>query len=394
MAIRDKKKVLKGIREKSVSVGGKAYATFEIYFGTDGHGKKLRENRASLADARLRVEEFFSEHKRLGDAALVLGPAQVYDAKQALGMLQEAGLGAVCLTETARAYIAGTGSQSGCREKKLADAFAEYVDSIPDKQELHKKAVRARVGRWVQEFGPDRMVSEVGAVEVAAYCEPIKKRSFKSYNNALSYIKTFMAWCAKSERRYAQENPLGDMSTLKIAYSEPEFMPVADLERLIRDIEAGPAAAQTMPFIALSFFAGVRQEEIKRLIENRKDIDLNTETVRIAMPKGWTQGITPRIFQLQPVALAWLMKYEAEPVLCKSPTACISQMERTAKRLGINLGRNIGRHSFITYHASKFQNPAQTDAITGTSQKMRAAHYQGLACKADAERYFAIMPVQ
>jgi hypothetical protein len=88
MAIRDKKTVLKGIREKSVSVGGKAYATFEIYFGTDGHGKKLRENRASLADARLRVEEFFSEHKRLGDAALVLGPAQVYDAKQALGMLQ------------------------------------------------------------------------------------------------------------------------------------------------------------------------------------------------------------------------------------------------------------------------------------------------------------------
>jgi len=37
-------------------------------------------------------------------------------------------------------------------------------------------------------------------------------------------------------------------------------------------------------------------------------------------------------------------------------------------------------------------NPQQTDAITGTSQKMRAAHYQGLANRADAERYFEIAP--
>lgn len=390
MSIRDKKTVLKTIRHRTLTVGGKDYPTYEIYFGTDGHGKKLRENRASLKDAKARIDEFFEQRKILGDAASVLKPTEVYDAKAALDLLRSAGL-SVCLTETARAYIEGTTAKPRCRDKKIGDAYSEYYDAITDRQYLHKAAVKARVGKWIGEFGPDRMVSEVTSAELAAYLDPMRKTA-KTFNNSLSYIRTFIAWCAKSERQYIVDTPLADMKTMKVAYKEPDFIKPDELERLIRALEIRKDAPRVMPFIVLSFFCGVRQEEIKRLIDSRKDIDLDAETVRISMPKGWTQGIAPRIFQLQPNALAWLMRYETSPVLCKSPAACLKTIVAVAAREKVKLGRNIGRHSFITYHAAKFQNPILTDTITGTSKKMRAAHYQGLANKADAERYFAITP--
>jgi len=392
MSIREKKTVLKGIRQYNLTVGGKQYPTFEIYFGTDGHGKKLRENKPTMAEARARVEEFFTERKRVGDAVTALKPTEIYDAKAALDLLRSAGL-SVCLTETARAYLEGAGAATKFHERKLSEAYSEYFKGIPDKQHLHKKAVSWRVGRWVDVFGGDRMVSEVNPIELSSYLEPMRKQSGKTYNNSLSYIKTFISWCAKEERLYIAKSPLANMHILKLAYKEPEFMKVEEFEKFIRALEAHKDAARVVPFVVLSFLCGIRQEEIKRLIECRKkDIDLNAETIRISMPKGWTQGIAPRIFTLQPNALAWLMKYEDEPVLCKSPGACIETMARVAEKAKIKLGRNIGRHSFITYHAAKFQNPIMTDAITGTSKKMRAAHYQGLATKAAGEAFFSIMP--
>jgi integrase len=393
MAIRDKKTVLKKIRQCERIVGGKPYQTFEIYFGTDGHGKKLRENKSTLQEAKARVDEFFAEHARLGDAARVLGPTEIYDAKAALNLLASAGL-AVCLTEAARSYVEGWQAKTVCREKKIGEAFTEYVNGISESQHLHRTAVGARVGKWVMSFGPDRLASEVTAVDVAEYLAPMKLKSMKTYNNALSYIKTFMAWCSKSQRMYSKGNPLDDMKPVKLAYKEPEFMPVDDFEKFIRACESHEDAPRLMPFIALSFFCGIRQEEIKRLIESRKDIDLDAETIRISMPKGWTQGITPRIFQLEPCALEWLMKYSGEPILCKSTRACLESMAVVAKKLGIKLVKNGGRHSFITYHAAAYGDPSRTDTITGTSKKMRSAHYQGLVSKADAVRYFSITPTE
>ena len=69
----------------------------------------------------------------------------------------------------ARAYIEGTTAKPRCRDKKIGDAYSEYYDAITDRQYLHKAAVKARVGKWIGVFGPDRMVSEVTSAELATY---------------------------------------------------------------------------------------------------------------------------------------------------------------------------------------------------------------------------------
>ena len=42
MPFRSKSEVMRSIRPTFKTVAGKDYESFEIYFGTDGHGKKIR----------------------------------------------------------------------------------------------------------------------------------------------------------------------------------------------------------------------------------------------------------------------------------------------------------------------------------------------------------------
>ena len=63
-----------------------------------------------------------------------------------------------------------------------------------------------------------------------------------------------------------------------------------------------------------------------------------------------------------------------------------------ARANGVPMFHNCGRHTFITYHVAAYSDPAKTTAMVGTSDKMRADNYCGLATKKDGDAYFAIMP--
>ena len=63
-----------------------------------------------------------------------------------------------------------------------------------------------------------------------------------------------------------------------------------------------------------------------------------------------------------------------------------------ARKNGIPMFQNCGRHTFITYHVAAYNDPAKTTAMVGTSEKMRADNYCGLAQKRDGESYFKILP--
>lgn len=373
--------------------GGKPYTSFEIYFGTDGHGKKLREEKTSMRDATARVNEFFRTHKKVGDAATLLKPAEMHDASEAFKVLADAGIRST-LTDAVRQYVGLTcAAKPRCVPMTVGEAYDEYYAAIPEIQRLHKKSVKDRVRPWVLHYGPGVLLETVTSREVAEYLKSMRKTSMKTYNNALSYIKTFLTWCTKSERQYLFVNPMADMKTERLAFKEPEFMKVDDFERLIRAVEARKDARRLIPYLVLSYFCGVRREEIARLCESPRDLLLDDESIRISQPKGWTQGIAPRIFKLQPNALAWLRKfYDPRGPLCKSNKACMENFDYEAKKLKIDLGRNTGRHTFITMHVASIGNPVLTDAITGTSSRMRSSHYQGLELKKNADRFFSIMP--
>jgi hypothetical protein len=50
------------------------------------------------------------------------------------------------------------------------------------------------------------------------------------------------------------------------------------------------------------------------------------------------------------------------------------------------------RHSFCTYHFAAHANENQTAQQAGNSPAMIHAHYKGLATKADADKWFNVLP--
>ena len=62
------------------------------------------------------------------------------------------------------------------------------------------------------------------------------------------------------------------------------------------------------------------------------------------------------------------------------------------KQAGLPRKSNGLRHAFCTYHFALHANENLTAAQAGNSPAMIHAHYKGLATKAEAEKWFAVVP--
>jgi integrase len=393
MSIKPKSEVIKNIVEKKHNVNGKSYTKYLIYFGTDGRGEKIRAARSSRKDAIDYINEFYRRMKAVGDAVTALTAAQIYDAQEAFRTLKDAGINRT-LTDTVRRFIEIDSGAVSVIDISLGDAYNEYFAGIPVMQALHRKAINQRVRSWVTAFGPERQVREVTAKDVADYLAPFKG-VVTTYNNKLSYIKTFLHWCARDEHKYIPVNPIADMRRDRAHYKEPAFLRADDFEKLMRHFESKPSGHKVLNFLVLNYLCGIRREEISRIIRDvEKCVLMDEKSIRVGKPKGWTQGRKPRMFTMPETAYEWLKKgWSGKGSFCYEVESIGRILQRTSKELGISIPKNAGRHTFITMHVAAYEQPETTDFITGTSGHMRSSHYQGLITKAEALKFFDIKPL-
>ena len=390
MPVREKSRVLGDIREQTVRVKGKTYTTFVAYFGTDREGKKIRRSFRSDKLAREGVNKFFREIKNSGEGISGLRPSEVYDAQEAIRILRSHKAD-VPLAEIARRFVAQESSLC-VTPKTLAEAYAEYLSSIPAIQKLHRMAVEGRVGRWVAHTGANVACSDIQARDIAQYLASIRSDSARTWNNHMGYIKTFCGWMCRKERRYMAGNPMSDMSKRKIVYKPPEFMRAADFERVVRALERDGGRRHLLGYVALSYFCGIRTEEIKRLAEHIDDIRPEEGTVIIRKPKGFTQGGTPRPIHIPDNAVKWMRLVDFRTALGKDMGRVVREFSGFAAGLGVRVGHNFGRHTCATMHVAAYADPRRTEAMLGTSSSMRVRHYMGLVTRTEGERYFGIVP--
>lgn len=389
--IKAKREVLSTIKMRHRTQNGKPFVVYECYLGADATGKKIRLSRNTREELIDTINAYYRDMKTMGDARVVLKPAQIYDAKQALDILRDNCYN-ISLTDCIRAYVARRKEEAKILQTPLGVAYRAYYDSIPEQQAMHRKSIVARVSKWVYAFGGDRAVSEVTEQEFVKYLAQFKNDT--TYNNVLTYCKTFLNWCCAKSRLYISHNPLEDLKPRRIVYETPEFAPAADVRAILKKLVADNDI-EAIIYTALSFFCGIRFAEIERIGESEDGnhaIDLGDGTVRIEMPKGWTQGMAPRVFRMEENALTWLRYCGREALTHFSALNARLRMHHAATEIGITFPHNAGRHSFITYHVAKYELPERTEAIVGTSKAMRARHYQGLVKKSEAEEYFSIVP--
>lgn len=403
--MKTKREALAAVHQISHEVGGQTYKVWSVYLGTDKtNHRKIAFQRASKAELLAEIDEFYlkTDTGASPSSARDMDSASIADYLLARKVLSEAGFRDVSLCEAARAYCRQNG---GVKSTSLSAAYARYLDSFSEEQTTQRGIVNVRVGKFVSAAGPDLEVSSVGVSDVKGYLE----RSFgnsapKTWNNVLSYLSTFFAWCARPEQAFCRENPAAKIARKTIAWHEPEFVR-ADTVRTLFDLAASARdrdlAAKRVWFLALSFFCGVRSAEAMRLAVS--DINLAEGWLRIAKPKGVTRGVPPRLVYLTDAAKAWMSAFPV-PV-APSPDALLldglgdsehvyAALRRAAQSGGIALDvpHNAGRHSFITMHVALHGDPRKTEAMVGTSASMRVNHYQGLATKKEAEEYFSVLP--
>ena len=391
--------VLDHIKSRDIKHGDEKYIIFEAYLGTEPYSKKPKRMAArSKAKLEKSVKDFYKKLGTGGDAAVLLTAYQSTDARNALDMLAKAGLN-IPLSECVRRVLESSDDMSPCTTT-LEQAYRLYLAAQEGKSFDHKKAVRGRVGKFVETFGPERLLSDVTPKETNANLEgrlynPSEPKTKTTFNNHLGYVKTFMGWCAEPEQGFIKKSPIESMKLKTKEYSDPEYMKAEDVEKLFRAIESHKAdAPQDLADAILSFFCGVRQCEIARVRdgESAVRISLDHQNIRIVKCKGSLKGVKPRSFTIPPTALAWMKSFDFVAASQISNKKFREHLNAYAKEAGINLPKNAGRHTFITMHAAAYHDQSLLTSIAGNTPDVRAEHYDGLTFEDQGKAYFDIMP--
>ena len=398
MAYLKKTDVLKAVKSRvQRNRHGAEYTVFEAYLGVNPLTKKPTRLAAKSREKLERdVTDFYKQLSTGGDAAVLLTAYQSMDAKTALDLLEKSGIN-LSLTECVRRVLDNSEDLAPCMTT-LGDAYAEYLKWQQERNSPKQiTTVVKRVGRFVGVFGAEKLLSEITQKNLAEYL----KREFyanpsneakTTYNGHLDYVRTFLRWCV-DKKHYMKTNPAKSIDNFAKEYEDPEYMKPSDVERLFRALEnkGGPDLADAI----LSFFCGMRQDEIGRVPDGESAIaiDLDEKYIRVVKGKGYTRGIKPRAFTIPDQAFAWMKSMPDFVTAARTPNRKFrDHLRAAATEAGVALPENAGRHTFCTMFEAAHHDANALTAIVGNTESIRDRHYNGVAKPQDGRDYFAIMP--
>lgn len=192
-----------------------------------------------------------------------------------------------------------------------------------------------------------------------------------------------------AKRGFCLENPCKRLDLARREAVEIEIYSPTEVARILS--VAQKYNAQLVPFLAVSFFCGIRRAEVLRL--DWSAIDLLENFVKL--PATITKTGQGRYVQISENCKAWLAPYavDATPVLPFTP-------EVLRKRLGalkaihkVVTIKHGPRHSFASYWLALHGDINQLCLFLGHDDPQTTfKHYAKAATKREAEKFWAIMP--
>ena len=220
-----------------------------------------------------------------------------------------------------------------------------------------------------------------------AYVKKHVQLSEKSRNDRRATVKMFLTWSVRKDYLSANHRlfEADGMAREIVSSADTDFYRPKELLEFLNN-----ATADLLPLIALGGLAGLRVEEITRL--EWADIWRVAGHIEISAKHAKTRQ--RRLVDMCPALAEWLEPYREKSGAVWGKPANLYQKAITELRgeLKIPSRRNGLRHAFCTYHFALHSNENLTAAQAGNSPAMIHAHYKGLATKADAEKWFAVLP--
>ncbi len=290
------------------------------------------------------------------------------------------------------------------------------------------QAIRTRCHRFVMDFG-DRSIASITTAEISDWILSLPvliQRGPVKVKPAKGTAPAQVGLLAKRNQRlglsglfnyakirgWVRDNPVADAARPKPPKTRPEVLRPSDVARLfgaLEKIAKGKNAPPLIPFWAVRFFAGVREQETLRMDWSMIDLAAG----EIHLPDTVTKTGHSRTVKIEPALAAFLAPYAKTDGPLVTPSAMariyhlrkawhILQAEDAAaiargeeiRTFPVPMPANAARHSFATFHLLAFRHAGETALQLGHggSPEMLHRHYKGIASEAEALAFWAIRP--
>ena len=251
------------------------------------------------------------------------------------------------------------------------------------------------IAMWLREFAktfPGHAVCDLNREHLTAYVNGHGEVSARTRNGRRNAVKMFLKWCV--ERDYLTANHrllIADGMAKEVEdFGDVEFYTPKELRILLDTASQRAGFRSLFPVITLGGLAGLRLQEIVRLTW----ADVWRVPGHIEITAGKAKTRQRRLVEICPALAQWLESFCGSDgnVWAGTLDGFHDLFGDLRDELGIPARRNGLRHAFCTYHFALHANENLTAALAGNSPAMIHAHYKGLATKAEAEKWFNVMP--
>ena len=258
-----------------------------------------------------------------------------------------------------------------CIKAKTAVGLSEsYMRPFSGRLRRFARSVRGNIG-------------DVKQVHIEAYLNGTKTTG-RTRNNIAQAIRTFFNF-AKA-RGYLHRERKTEADFIEMKPEKESDTAIYTVDELARMLVAGDA--DSVPFIAIGAFSGIRSFEMKRLDWSNFRWDQGVIEIKGGKAKTGSRRNAP----LHPILAEWLMPYQkAEGFVCRCKKAEMVARARVIKA-GLKWKKNALRHSFDSYRLAELKDASKVSYEMGNSPRMVFKHYHELVAPKEAERFWSLTP--
>jgi integrase len=240
--------------------------------------------------------------------------------------------------------------------------------------------LKIRLGRFCGQF-QNKTTADISTRDMDSWLASlgVGPATRNTYRRDLRTLFSFRA-----TRGYVANNPATRWQKAKEVDSPIGILTPEQLERLLEN-----AVSETIAYIAIGAFAGLRSAEIERL--DWSEVDLIENLIHVSAKNSKTA--TRRLVKILPNLAAWQQPFAGSngAVSPRNLRAHILESRRRAKI--VLWPPNALRHSYASYHIAHFNDAKSLALELGhTHERLIFRHYREIVKPADAKRYWQIVP--
>lgn len=366
-------------------------------------GKRVRRYFATEAEARTFIEAQTVRQGNLGARAAHVDGRLVEDAVECEAMLKAQGLR---LLDAVRDYLAAREHLRAFPAVPVAEAARHYADLLTDRAKswtvneatqawLESREQKGRSGSYLwdaqrrlarfREAYGETSLADITTADVDAWVNGMGLGP-QSVRNFLTVVSSMFSYAMKQGR--SPRNPVANVERPDVRRDEPGILKPAELRRLLHELPA-----DTVPYVVLSAFAGLRPMEVRRL--NWQDI--NFQSGLVTVKSGTAKTKRRRTVPMTENLKAWLrpLAKESGPVVELADLTVRQKRLKPARERAklLHWPHDCLRHSAASYWLQTEGDAARVALWLGHTQEVLHEHYKGLlADPAHAAEWFAILP--